>query len=305
MTTIAARYLSNVWSELSSSKVIFAAAAVFLMANLGALIDLFFHPEIPYFDEEHLIVGGITALLTAVLFVILIMYLTNLRISEKRLRSLFDVSPDFIHILDTRGVIIQTNQVTVAESGYRKRELIGHGINEFLTQSSQKIFKKHFPVLMERGSCRVEIEFVLKDGRIRVMDCQAIAMRDREGKITSIMSVQRDITERKNAEAEIIKAGNEWKRTFDAIPDLVSIMDAQYRFVRINKAMADKLGAAPEDIVGSLCYKVVHGLDSPPSYCPHVKMMEDGREHSAEIYEKRIGGDYFVSVSPLHDAHGL
>ncbi|MCK9420574.1 MAG: PAS domain S-box protein [Nitrospirae bacterium] len=202
MTPTVAKYLSTVWPELSGSKVVFAAAVILLIANLGALIDLIFHPEIPYFHEEHLIVGGITALLTAVLFVILTMHLKTSRISEKRLRSLFDVSPDFILILDTNGVIIQTNQASVSGSGYRKRELIGHGINEFLTPSSQKIFEKHFPVLMELGSCRVEIESVLKDGSVRVMDCRAIALRDREGKITSLMSVQRDITERKQAEAE-------------------------------------------------------------------------------------------------------
>ena len=256
MNNAITEYVRTARLELSRSKIVFVAAAVFLMANLSALVDAVVHPEIPYFDEEHLIVGVITALSSAVLFVILSMYLTTLRISEKRLRSLFDVSTDFIHILDTRGVIIQTNQATVDKSGYHKHELIGHGIYEFFTQSSQEIFKKNFPVLMERGSCRVEVEFLFKDGRTRVMDCQATAMRDREGTITSIMSVQRDITERKLAEAEIVRAGNEWKRTFDSIPDLVSIIDTQYRLMRINKALSDKLGVKPEEVIGSFCYKI-------------------------------------------------
>jgi len=298
------RYLRTVRLELSGSKVVFAAAAVFLMANLSALIDLLFHPDIPYLDEEHLIVGGITALLTAVLFAILTMYLTNLRISERRLRSLFDVSTDFIHILDTRGVILRTNQAVVDKSGYRKHELIGHGISEFFTQSSQKIFEKQFPVLMERGSNRAEVEFVFKDGGIHVMDCQAIAMRDRDGKITSLMAVQRDITERQKTAAELVRVGTEWKRTFDSIPDLVSIIDTQYRLMRINKALSDKLDVKPEEVIGSFCYKVMHGLDSPPSYCPLDQMLKDGQERSTEIYEKRIGGDFFITHSLLRDADG-
>jgi len=47
---------------------------VLLMANLNALVDLFLHPEIPYFDREHLIVGSFSGLTTAVLFVILLLY---------------------------------------------------------------------------------------------------------------------------------------------------------------------------------------------------------------------------------------
>ena len=41
---------------------------VLFMTNLNALVDLFLHPDIPYFDEEHLIVGSITGLITASLF---------------------------------------------------------------------------------------------------------------------------------------------------------------------------------------------------------------------------------------------
>jgi hypothetical protein len=54
MTSAAARYLHTVWSELSGPKVVFAVIALTVMANLSAVIDVFTHPEIPYFDHEHL-----------------------------------------------------------------------------------------------------------------------------------------------------------------------------------------------------------------------------------------------------------
>ncbi len=38
------------------------------MSNLSALVDAFLHPEIPYFDIEHLIVGGVTGLVSSILF---------------------------------------------------------------------------------------------------------------------------------------------------------------------------------------------------------------------------------------------
>ena len=37
------------------------------MSNLNALVDYVLHPYIPYFDKEHLIVGGVTGLVSIVL----------------------------------------------------------------------------------------------------------------------------------------------------------------------------------------------------------------------------------------------
>ena len=41
---------------------------IFFMGNLSSLTDMVLHPDIPYFDREHLIVGGTTALFTLILF---------------------------------------------------------------------------------------------------------------------------------------------------------------------------------------------------------------------------------------------
>lgn len=68
--------------------------------------------------------------------------------------------------------------------------------------------------------------------------------------------------------------------------------------------MANKLNVKPQNTVGLTCYKAVHGLDEPPSFCPHLKLLEDGQEHTTEIHEDRIGGDFIVSVSPLYDSKG-
>ncbi len=47
-------------------------AIVLLMANISPVIDIFLHPDIPYLDPEHLLTGGITATITALLLSLLI-----------------------------------------------------------------------------------------------------------------------------------------------------------------------------------------------------------------------------------------
>ncbi len=109
---------------------------------------------------------------------------------------------------------------------------------------------------------------------------------------------------RHNMENRLRQAKDEWQRTFDAVPDLITVMDGKYRIVKCNKAMADRLGVTPEKAVGLTCYEHVHGTKEPPSFCPHAKSLADNRIHVAEVHEERLGGDFLISTSPLPDAEG-
>ncbi len=110
--------------------------------------------------------------------------------------------------------------------------------------------------------------------------------------------------ERKQVGSRLFQAEDEWGRTFDAIPDLIMILDTEYRIVRANKAMADKLNRSSEELIGLSCYNAVHGTEKPPSFCPNARLLNDGLVHRVEIHENRLGGDFLVSVSPLHDSRG-
>ena len=95
-----------------------------------------------------------------------------------------------------------------------------------------------------------------------------------------------------------------WKRTFDALPDLIAIIDTNYRIIRANRAMADALGVTPEELRGATCYRLMHCAEGPIESCPHRMLMEDGNPHTVELYERTLRGHYLVSVSPLYDEAG-
>jgi len=103
---------------------------------------------------------------------------------------------------------------------------------------------------------------------------------------------------------KIIRAKQEWEGTFDAVPDLIAILDDHHRIVRVNRPMAERLGITPAAAVGKLCYECVHGADTPPASCPHARFLTEGGEHTEEVYEARLGGHFCVSVSPLLDPSG-
>ncbi|MDY9927715.1 PAS domain S-box protein [Methanosarcina sp.] len=134
---------------------------------------------------------------------------------------------------------------------------------------------------------------------IDVVNNHQFALIKKDGKWEQIES-----SKRKKAEEAALQAAKDWEYTFDAVLDLIAIIDDKYRVVRANRAMAARLGVTPEECVGLTCYSVVHGTNEPPSFCPHRQLLKDGLEHSTEICEDCLGGYFLVSVSPLHDSKG-
>ncbi len=119
-------------------------------------------------------------------------------------------------------------------------------------------------------------------------------------------TIERAIRHRelKSHDRYMTRAAQEWETTFNAVSDLIAIIDGEHRLVRANKAMADRLKCAPDEAVGCTCYESLNGMSAPPAECPHVLSMRDGQEHTATIYDERMDGYFLVSTSPLLDGAG-
>ncbi len=105
-------------------------------------------------------------------------------------------------------------------------------------------------------------------------------------------------------EKSILGSEKGWELIFDAIPDLIAILDTDHRIVKVNRAMADKVSKSPDTLMGAICYHAVHNSEKPPDNCPHAQLLKDGLEHSSEIYEENLGGYFIVTASPISDNDG-
>jgi PAS domain S-box-containing protein len=112
------------------------------------------------------------------------------------------------------------------------------------------------------------------------------------------------VMKRKHIKDQLLRIHDSWEQTFDAIPDLIMILDAEHRIIRANKALAEKIGYAPEQLIGRSCYHAIHKTGEPPLFCPHAQLLADELEHSAEVHEEYLGGDFLVSVTPLYGSDG-
>ncbi|MDQ7783406.1 MAG: PAS domain S-box protein [Desulfomonilaceae bacterium] len=228
----------------------------------------------------------------------------RLRESEAQLKDFLDNANDLIQIVDTRGRIVYTNQGWRTALGYSEEESRGLSFFDVVhpdgMSHTQEIFQR---VMAGETISNAEMIFKTKQGTAISVEGN-VNCRYEHGRPVSARGIFRDITERKIWEAEIIKAKDQWERTFDAVPDLVMILDAGHRILRVNRATIERLRVTKEDALGRYCHEVFHGTDVPPDICPHRRLLTDGVEHNAELFEPRLGCAFHVSVSPFYDAEG-
>ena len=120
----------------------------------------------------------------------------------------------------------------------------------------------------------------------------------------TVNELEKDLLAYKKAKESALRAKEQLERIFNAIPDHIAIIDNQFKIQRVNKSIADKLGCPQERLVGELCYKYICKADRPPSSCLHAKMLNDGKEHLVETYNKKFGTNLLVTSSPIYDDEG-
>jgi PAS domain S-box-containing protein len=229
---------------------------------------------------------------------------TALRKSEERYRRLVELSFDAIGI-HSGGKIVFANPTAAKLLGATKPEqILGKSILDFVHSDYRSTVSERVQQVLGEGKPvpPVEEKLIRLDGvpvDVEVLGVP-ITYQDR----SAVQVVFRDITQRKKTEAQIIRAKREWELTFDAVPDLIMIIDKKHRILRSNRATAERLGVKLDKLVGLNCYQAFHGTEKPPRFCPHRQLLEDGLEHTAEVHEDRLGGDFLVSVSPLRDPDG-
>lgn len=221
-----------------------------------------------------------------------------LRKSEETYRSLVDNSLVGIYRLDKDGNYAYVNEAMAKMFEFGSpEEMIRENVkNRYKNPHERESFLK---LIREKGKLsNYEAVGKTKTGKtIVVLAAVALSGDDITGVVT-------DITERRKTEQALQVAKEEWEKTFDSVPDLIAVLDDKHKIVRINRAMAERLGADPKECIGLNCYRCVHGKNMPIAGCPHSMTLADGKEHMAEIEEKNLGGTFLVSTTPFFGKNG-
>lgn len=155
----------------------------------------------------------------------------RLRESEELFRLIAEGVSDLIAVLDLDGKRIYNNP------SYKMLgdpiSLIGtSSFNEIHPEDREKI-RQVFKETVRTGiGQRAEFRFLLPDNSMRYIESQGNVIRDEDGKLSKVVVVSRDITERKQAEESLRKARNELElKVAERTRELKELHEDKDRFI--------------------------------------------------------------------------
>src|SRR5512139_1477449 len=210
----------------------------------------------------------------------------------------FDVASDkYVYVSEECLRIFELH----AEQDWPSREAVSKLIHPEDWDRTNKDYEK---ALREKVDTLSEFRIVLPTGVIKHVRAIRHPVLNDAGEVVKLVGTVIDITERVRAEEEVRQTAAQWQATFDAVQDLVLLLDKDFRILRANRAAAEFLGQRPDTLVGGHCYDLMHGTSTPPAECPLAKMRQSRRHEEVEILAREGGPWLSVSVDPVFDPSG-
>jgi len=144
-----------------------------------------------------------------------------LRTSEQRYRMLADLVPDYMFVVDARGMVRYVNSGMIREAGRDASKLLGRSIDDlFPPKFAQRQRENLAQVIETKEPMRVEIRHD-EDGTVRWMDVALVPVKDDKGTVTEVIGTSREITRIKKVEEELWETATSYRVLTENLPGLV------------------------------------------------------------------------------------
>jgi PAS domain S-box-containing protein len=131
-----------------------------------------------------------------------------LRLSEEQYRTLYKKTPLPLHSLNEAGMIEHVSEAWLDLLGYRREEVVGRPITDFMTEESiERRSQTLWPTLLRNDAMKdVEYQLVTKGGAVLDVLMSGRVERDPDGRFRHVLGGVLDVTARKKAEEALRQA---------------------------------------------------------------------------------------------------
>jgi len=223
--------------------------------------------------------------------------------SEQKFRKFFENEPEYCYMVSSQGTILEANHAALNILGYTIEELAEKSLMTIYASESHQRMHQLISQWEQTGEIRDEEMVILtKNGERRTVLLSAAQMLDEDGKPLYSISIQRDITERKEAAEALREERDKLQALMDGTNRAgisIDIIGADYEVLFQNKVSMDSCGK----LEGKTCYEGFMAFEKPCEECPVAKAINENKAVETE-QRGSDGGTYHVIAAPLPDADG-
>ena len=241
----------------------------------------------------------------------------KIRESEERYRLLADNISDVIFIVDLNFKFLYLSPSVYQLRGYTVEEAMQIPIEKTVTPDSlERITKTLLEQikLLKSGkrdpheSHTVEMEEYRKDGSTVWVEMKLNGIYDKNGNLTSLLGVTRDISVRRRVNEIIQAKEQELRSIFESMSDCLVITDEQLHIVNVNDGGSQLTGFTKAELIGRNAIEMLDKSDLDRA----IKSLEHRKTKGAILergdYKVRIKDgslrDVNINISNLNDAAG-
>ncbi len=190
-----------------------------------------------------------------------------LRASEEQYRAIFNASADALVLWDSQYRRVDVNPAYERLYGWAREEVIGRGYEH---PAFSPEYARPRLELVRRAlageTCHAELEAIRRNAERVPTEVHAIPFQHRGE--PHVLTIARDITERKQAEEDLRASEAQYRAIFNASTDALVLRDADFRIVDVNSTYEAWTGIARDRAIGA-----DRVLANPPGVNERVKAM--------------------------------
>ncbi len=237
--------------------------------------------------------------------------ITGRKQAEEALREqaeILDLAQDAILVRNLDNEIVFWNRGAEQTYGWTKAEASGK-VAHVLLQTTFPVSRAAVDqALVSEGIWEGELLHTRRDGtRIVIFSRQGLK-RDHVGLPSGILEINRDITDRKQAEKALFESEQQLRLVTDHMHDLVIRTDLQGLILYASPSHESVLGLKPENMLGTSMYALMHPEDVERVRTYALDSLEKGMPGTQEFRYRHVDGYYLWLESTgviFFDEHGL